>query len=193
MDWIIKKIVNMVNIYHLVIIDFEEQDTIEFEVEDDSPASISSGNYEDPETNKILLDVTYECPAPSVRANVYSSSGIYEDPVEGDRRLLDITYERPAPSVRANVTYPCPAPSPKMYCSTPAIRDDGAFNVYSSPGNYEDPEDNRQLDVTYECPAVATLASTPSSISSLEEDNDLALALASTTYSISSLEDSVFL
>ena len=168
MDWILKKTVNMVNIYHLVIINFEEQsevdvlrrDTIEFE--DDSPASISSGIYEDPETNKILLDVTYECPAPSVRANVYSSSGIYEDPVEGDRRLLDITYERPAPSVRANVTYPCPAPSPKMYCSTPAIRDDGAFNVYISPGNYEDPRDNRQLDVTYECPAVATLASTTS-------------------------------
>ena len=85
MDRILKPIRNIVNVFHLLKIGFEEheemdvlsRDTLEFE--DDSPASISSGIYEDPEdgdckTNNILLDVTY------VRADgtitVHSSSGI---------------------------------------------------------------------------------------------------------------------
>ena len=186
MDKILKKIVNMVKIYQLVKIDFEEdfeevdvlrRETIE--LEDDSPASFSSGIYEDPiyeEEDYETADVTFFVTTPAVMA--------------------DVTFYVSPPAARADSTF---------YASTPAARANGTFFVATpaarvSSGIYEEEEgdcetDNR-LNVTY-CQAPLASSTTSTSNSSLEdsltEECVLALALAYTTISISALEDSVFL
>ena len=199
MDKILKKIVNMVKIYQLVKIDFEEdfeevdvlrRETIE--LEDDSPASFSSGIYEDPiyeEEDYETADVTFFVTTPAVMADVtfYVSTPAV---------MADVTFFVTTPAARADSTF---------YASTPAARANGTFFVATpaarvSSGIYEEEEgdcetDNR-LNVTY-CQAPLASSTTSTSNSSLEdsltEECVLALALAYTTISISALEDSVFL
>ena len=165
MDLILKISLNMVKIYQLVKIDFEEDVEVDIlrteTIDNDSPASIS-GIYEDPHcemycsTPAVMADVTFHVSTPSARA--------------------DGTFHVSTPAARADGTF------------------DVTSGIYEDPEEGDCRTDNRLLlNVTYsQEPLPSTTTSTSSQEESLTEECVLALALAYTNVSISALEDSVF-